>query len=131
MFKFRDSLYESSAQSEFQPIPTTLEDPTELARHIIEFDAKNPSTHGPWTRIEPELLVRPDDIPWPTSLSPHPQALSQHPDSSDPLPEAEIIVVTWTDSEARALADVLTPDFSSLNWYTYDRFFDFDRAYSV
>lgn len=98
-------------------------DDIELARHIIDFDPRNESTHAFWTAIEPELLKRPNPIPWPSSLAPKPQPISPSPKSNDPLPNVDCLVVTWTVAEGQALADVLTPGFPSSVWYKYDRFF--------
>jgi hypothetical protein len=45
--------------------------------------------------------------------------LAAAPDPNAPLPEAEIVVVTWTADEARALAHCFTPDTSLDHWYSY------------
>lgn len=96
----------------------------DLAKHIIEFDPRQPSTYAYWTEIEPALLKKPNAIPWPTGLSPQLQPYSQDPDPSDPLPESQYLVVTWTVAESQALADVLTPGQANSSWYNYDRLFD-------
>jgi nucleoside phosphorylase len=59
------------------------------------------------------------DIPWPKDLAPKPaRKLASKP--SDPLPAADVLVVTWTVDEAHALSRVLTPGFDSKNnWKAY------------
>lgn len=96
----------------------------DFARHIIEFDPRNVSTYASWTKIEPSLLVKPKEIPWPSDLTPEPQPYSSTPNSSNPLPEAEYLVVTWTTAESEALANILTPGYPKTSWYGYDRFFE-------
>jgi hypothetical protein len=56
--------------------------------------------------------TKPTVQPWPDNL---------HPDN--PLPQADVLVVTWTVAEHQALADVLTPGVSSRNWAPYHRNF--------
>ena len=62
-------------------------------------------------------------IPFPADLKPVPQPFNPRPTSSDKLPEADVVVVTWTVAEHEALCDVLTPGFSRLTWVRYDRDF--------
>jgi hypothetical protein len=56
-------------------------------------------------------------------LAPKPQPYSQSPNSSDPLPEAGYLIVTWTVAESQPLADLLTPGYAKTSWYSYDPFF--------
>ncbi len=60
-------------------------------------------------------------LPWPAGQAPQPQPFDVDPDTDDPLPRADVLVVTWTVAEVEALADVLTPGFSRNNWYRYTR----------
>jgi hypothetical protein len=93
-----------------------------LARRIIQF-GETAEDYGPrMLAADPSAL---DDLglPWPSGLSPRPQPLAQEPEPDDPLPRADVLVVTWTVAEVEALADTLTPGFSRNNWYRYDRFF--------
>jgi nucleoside phosphorylase len=53
-------------------------------------------------------------IPWPKGLGPNPP--SSVPEK---LPQADVLAVTWTAAEARALADVLTPGHASNTWKRY------------
>ncbi|MGD0880801.1 MAG: hypothetical protein ABSB09_04435 [Acidimicrobiales bacterium] len=59
----------------------------------------------------------PKPIPWPSGLEPTPVPDSAAPD--DPLPTAEVLVVTWTYAEGMALADVMTPGVPSSSWKQY------------
>lgn len=61
----------------------------------------------------------PEPIPWPDGLVPRPVPSSAA--SNDPLPPAEVLVVTWTYAEGMALADVMTPGVPSSSWQPYAR----------
>jgi hypothetical protein len=61
-------------------------------------------------------LSRYIDIKWPKGLAPTP-AKSIKRSSSDPLPAADVLVVTWTVDEGHALSRVLTPGKDSHNDY--------------
>jgi hypothetical protein len=63
-------------------------------------------------------LAELNPIPWPSGLAPTPEAGSFH-DASDPLPAADVLMVTYTVAEGRALADVLTPGVLSSSWHHY------------
>lgn len=63
-------------------------------------------------------------IPWPKGSEPLAAAGSASPSaSSQQLPKADVLVITWTAAEAQALADVLTPGHPSSSWQHYDRLF--------
>ena len=87
----------------------------DLARHLIEFDPRSPSHY--LFAAEPQsaeaqalaTALRPDPIPWPAGLRPTPQTLTPAPVETDPIPEADVLVVTYTVAEGYALADMLTP----------------------
>lgn len=53
------------------------------------------------------------DIPWAEGLAPTPLP------TPAVLPEADVLVVTWTAAEAQALADVLSPGHPSSGWAPY------------
>ena len=64
-------------------------------------------------------------LPWPSGLEPRPQELAIEPDVGDPLPRADVLVVTWTAAEMLALADTLTPGVNPrTRWYRYARDFE-------
>lgn len=56
-------------------------------------------------------------IPWPAGLAPAPAPTSLT--SRGTLPQADVLVITWTAAEAQALADVLTPGVQSRDWMPY------------
>ncbi len=97
-------------------------DPIELARHVIEY-GKDESDDGDRIPVPEASLLADLGLQFPAGLAPTPTQLDIEPTTSDPLPKAEVLVVTWTVAEVEALADTLTPGFSRRNWYRYDRFF--------
>ena len=56
----------------------------------------------------------PAPIPWPDGLAASGAPYSRAAD--EPLPYADVLVVTWTAAEGQALADVLTPGMSNMTW---------------
>ncbi len=68
-------------------------------------------------------LVKGLPVPWPDGLGPVPQPPAATPDPQAPLPHADVLVVTWTVAEQKALADVLTPGHSPPGWFPYRRRF--------
>jgi nucleoside phosphorylase len=58
-------------------------------------------------------------IPWPEGSAPTHQQYNSDPDQ--PMPAADVLVVTWTAAEAQALADVMTPGLASRSWQPYAR----------
>jgi hypothetical protein len=63
-----------------------------------------------------------DAIPFPEGLAPQPVPVD-HTDADAPLPEADVVVITWTVDELAALAKVLTPGVSAAHWQPYARNF--------
>ncbi|HZV27086.1 MAG TPA: hypothetical protein VFG00_12445 [Acidothermaceae bacterium] len=62
-------------------------------------------------------------IPWPKGLAPSPFPAG-HASPSAPLPRADVLVVTWTAAESRAMADVLTPGVHITEWAHYAEHWD-------
>jgi nucleoside phosphorylase len=61
-------------------------------------------------------------IPWPDGLQPTPATVADgRTGPNDPLPQADVLILTYTVAEARALADVLTPGVQSTGWNAYAR----------
>ena len=58
-------------------------------------------------------------IPWPEKLAP--MVIEQSTSGVDPLPKSDVLVVTWTEAEFEALADVLTPGHPSTEWAHYTK----------
>lgn len=52
---------------------------------------------------------------WPQGLAPN-DVLAPR---DEEIPQADVLVITWTSAEARALADVLTPGTQSTDWCYY------------
>lgn len=99
--------------------------PRDIERHLIEYGQETDEPVG-LEDLAGELGLLADeglDLPWPAGLRPTPQAwtAANRPDPDDALPQADVLVVTWTVAEHRALADVLTPGFPAKGWQTYRR----------
>jgi nucleoside phosphorylase len=93
-----------------------------LIDHILNFNPLNSATSLDSSTPQPSFLI-PEAIPtisWPPGLTPTPQPLPSAPDPDSALPQADVLVVTWTVAEALALSDALTPGFRSVtDWYSY------------
>ncbi len=63
-------------------------------------------------------------IQFPEGLSPTPTPPDPDTVTTEPLPQAEIVVITWTVDEQDALTDVLTPGFERHSWTRYNRRFE-------
>jgi nucleoside phosphorylase len=100
-----------------------LEQRKEIARLLIDQGAEPADLV-----FDPEVgvaaaLTADLGIPFPEGLAPLPQPIVPAPAPGDPLPPADVLVVTWTVAEVNALADVLTPGQGRNSWYRYDRGF--------
>jgi hypothetical protein len=98
----------------------------DLARRIYDFGL-TPDDLGPrqFGSAAASKARRPLGIAWPAGLDPVPTERAEEPGEGDPLPKADVLVVTWTIAEMLALADVLTPGVNPrTRWYRYDRFFE-------
>jgi nucleoside phosphorylase len=73
---------------------------------------------------EASLMALSDSLEYPDGLGPKPKSISPKPGPNDALPEADVLVVTWTVAELNALADIMTPGFTRDAWYRYRRNFD-------
>src|ERR1700750_2993625 len=75
------------------------------------------------SQIEPdEVLIdlgKGHEIDFPDGLTPTPQPISPVPDENAPLPEADVVVITWTVDELAGLAHVMTPKVSGDRWHRY------------
>jgi len=82
--------------------------PQALARRRIEFDAIAPEAtarSAAWPEAPP-TLSKYKPVEWPDGLSPKPAAKAP---AGESLPDADVLIVTWTVEEGSALAHVLTP----------------------
>lgn len=93
----------------------TVED---LQREIIDFDSEAPSGLQFLAFTTATGLSRYTEITWPKGLAPRtgPTPSGQ---PGDPLPRADVLVVTWTVDEGHALSRVLTPGKDSRNDYVH------------
>jgi hypothetical protein len=87
-------------------------DPDTLARERIDFDSQSVAAEqirAGWPAPPPTLksMVA---IPWPEALEPRP---AEAVPAGDSLPEADVLIVTWTSDEGRALSHVLSPGYES------------------
>lgn len=73
-------------------------------------------------RSPSRLAQRLDPIPWPAGTAPSP-ATSVRGNSDSPLPLADALIVTYTEAEGYALADVLTPGRRNASWRRYTEAF--------
>ncbi len=89
----------------------------EIARYLLARGTER--VEEPLLLAEPPLL-----IDWPDGLAPTPVPPGVIPAEADPLPEVDVVVITWTVDEADALASILTPGHSRLSWFAYAKGFD-------
>jgi hypothetical protein len=94
----------------------------EIARYLLS-RGLSPSTAD----IEPDDLLidlgKGHKIAYPDGLAPAPQPITPAPDEDDALPEADVVVITWTVDELAGLAHVMTPKVSGERWHKYARNF--------
>ncbi|HMO27703.1 hypothetical protein [Enterovirga sp.] len=101
-----------------------LDPQADLERRIIEYGATEADL-GP--RLAPGAVagaLADLGLPWPAGQAPRPRAVEPEPDVEDALPEADVLVVTWTVAEVEALADTLSPGVPRNSWYRYARRFE-------
>jgi hypothetical protein len=90
--------------------------PEDFAREIIDFDSEGPEGTAFLAFTTATGLSRFTDIPWPKGLAP---VTGPKPsgNGSGKLPQADVLIVTWTVDEGHALSRVLTPGKDSRNDY--------------
>jgi len=91
-------------------------DPEDLQREIIDFDSEAPAGREFLAFTTATGLSRFTDIPWPDGLAPK-TGPAPSGSAGGPLPQADVLVVTWTVDEGHALSRVLTPGKDSHNDY--------------
>lgn len=91
-------------------------DPEDFRREIIEFDSESPAGLQFLAFTTATGLSRYTDIKWPIGLAPK-TGPKPAGGSDNPLPQADVLVVTWTVDEGHALSRVLTPGKDSRNDY--------------
>lgn len=94
----------------------------ELARLLLADDLESDSVGAELVAAEiTPAEVR--NLVFPADRKPTPQPLPALPDVNGPLPKTDVLVITWTVDELKALCDVLTPGFMRSQWYNYRRNF--------
>jgi Phosphorylase superfamily len=97
-----------------EPSEVMAPTPQALAYERIEFDGGAPETiertAANWPQAPPTLSHY-TPVEWPDGLAPKPAGQSP---TGDSLPQADILIVTWTVEEGSALAHVLTPGCESI-----------------
>jgi nucleoside phosphorylase len=88
----------------------------DFQREMIDFDSEGPEGQAFFAFSTATGLSRFTDIAWPKSLAPHTDPKARK-GRSGALPEADVLVVTWTVDEGHALSRVLTPGKDSRNDY--------------
>lgn len=91
-------------------------EPEDVQREIIDFDSEAPHGREFLAFTTATGLSRYKDIPWPEGLAPKVGAPPSGP-SGRALPQADVLLVTWTVDEGHALSRVLTPGKDSRNDY--------------
>ena len=96
-----------------------------LIDHILNFDPLDPSTSLDTSSPQPLFLTPklPPQISWKDvnkKWAPKPVPNQKKPNPDKKLPEADLLIVTWTVAEALALSDALTPGKRShSDWFPY------------
>ena len=88
----------------------------DLARERIDFDSEGPEGREFLAFTTATGLSRYTDVDWPNGLEPQTDKAARV-GTSGKLPEAPVLVVTWTVDEGHALSRVLTPGKDSRNDY--------------
>jgi hypothetical protein len=93
--------------------PANLDD---IQREIIDFDSEAPEGREFLAFSTATGLSRYTDVPWPAKLGPVTDP-SVRLGTGGKLPQADVLIVTWTVDEGHALSRVLTPGKDSRNDY--------------
>jgi hypothetical protein len=98
------------------PQAHTPSGPEDLQREIIDFDSESPAGLQFLAYTTATGLSRFEEIPWPKNLEPKTDP-KVRTGKGGRLPDADVLVVTWTVDEGHALSRVLTPGKDSRNDY--------------
>lgn len=99
----------------FKPAATSSNE-EDLQREIIDFDSEGPEGKEFLAFTTATGLSRFTDIPWPKGLEPNTDKKARA-GKGGALPNADVLVVTWTVDEGHALSRLLTPGKDSHNDY--------------
>ena len=98
-------------------------DADDLGRQLIDFDPAAPQARFFATATEMAAALAEggvaDPVPWPPGSAPVLATPAVPPDPSQPLPAADVVIVTWTSAEARTLSTLLTPGAPLEQWFEY------------
>ena len=112
-----DPINEAPPRSTQANVALTMRSPPEdFQREIIDWDSKSPAGLDFLAFSKATGLSRYTDIAWPKGLAPV-TGLLAGAGGIQPLPQADVLVVTWTVDEGHALSRVLTPGKDSRNDY--------------
>jgi hypothetical protein len=95
-----------------------------IAYQLLTEPYQRPDIASPDALLQAGIPGRPPHLPpidFPTGLDPRPQPEPQAPAPTAPLEQADVVVITYTQAEAAALSDVLTPGTDWTDWYAYSR----------
>lgn len=79
---------------------------------------KNDPHHQQFTTPNVAKTVNAVPVPWPENLRPQAVVPTQRPKPSDPLPQSDVLVVTWTSGESQTFAKLMTGG-NFEHWYEY------------
>jgi len=99
----------------FAPAARTSSD-DDIRREIIDFDSEAPEGREFLAFTTATGLSRFTEIPWPKGLEPKTDSVARK-GKDGRLPEADVLVVTWTVDEGHATSRVLTPGKDTHNDY--------------
>jgi hypothetical protein len=96
------------------PEPVAHPDRKEIARFLLSrgIEFRSLDDQGAAAAMPLAGFSFPDPVP---AAAP----LASEPSPDEPLPAAEVVVITWTADEARALARCFTPERDVDEWYDY------------
>jgi len=112
-----DPITRPAPASTFEFLPAAAKAPSDedLRREIIDFDSESLPGLRFLSFTTATGLSRFTEIPWPKGLAP--KTGSPTAAKGDPLPRADVLLVTWTVDEGHALSRVLTPGKDSRDDY--------------
>ncbi len=91
---------------------------------ILNYDPGAPHARFSLGGVPPQQMTLglPHGVPWPAGGAPVPQPLTDPHADTDSLARFngyDAVIVTWTAAEASALAALMTPGFTTRDWYPY------------
>ena len=94
----------------------------DFGRWLIQFDPGRPQPQlfaaAADAAVAAQTMQQASAVPWPAAHRPEPDPPAHAPADTAPLPQRDVLVVTWTAGEARTLASLLTGGNFD-NWFEY------------